>query len=486
MNAPLTQAELKAIEEFAHELKDNKEYMDPKKEKQEIVNRVINALPPVFQHAVIRVSEALNTPPEWALLSLLSTTATAIGTGTYIKRGGYSRVYGNLYNLIVAEQGAAKSPIVRILTNALKNIQLKLIRDFHQQMKDSENTEEKPVKKQIILKNETQENIIYRMKNHPKGVLWSPDELSTVLDKTYSGKDIVSFLLNAFENEMESQGRATKDDIDIETTYLSLIYTTQPHTAKKKFLTEKNLSNGFCARHLITSAKELEPTLNKKELQEGELSQYELAIEFLYHTLTESNPVEVTFNSDVKNFLNVLDYQSQIQRKETLSSALKGFYGKRVDRVLKVALNLHMMNWANSQQSGTGSYNKHILSLKCVETARDIVDMTIEDFKELLEESDEDVQDKLLHYITTLVKKDGKFTNDENFVFITVRHLLDKVRHPFKINSGAELEQLLRQCPELGYLDLKQGKGKRKTSVFYLSQELKDEIFSLIPLNTSL
>ena len=465
---------------------------------KEAVKNFIEALPKVLKEHVLKVGDTINVPYEYPLLGLLSCASICIGKDVVLL-DGTRKIYANIYIIIIGEQGLGKSPSIELMIVPLREKDKAFLEQFMNvkdelltEKKQAKNKEERQeIEEQIrslkkqknIVDDETIENLAIRMLNSPKGLLWSTDELATLLKKQHNGSGVEDYLIKAYANAPWEIGRKSADeDIDIPFTYLSTVTTTQPKTAEKILLKPELQGNGFIARHLISVIlpdDERSPELKKYKITATDEERYN---SFMLKLYEKSKTLEATIvlSQEAEEYLEYLEYYHQTQRQEEPSGVFKGFHGKIGERVRKVALILHMLQQAEILIKNL-PISKEI-SKEVIDVAYELVKhLTIDSLEKLFSRTSATEEDKMLETLIKMNKdlKVGQILNADNELQYVVKfdELFQRVKRRFK-NNRESLRENLKNCPNLGVLKKIQMQAKNNrwytTEVFAISSDIKE------------
>jgi hypothetical protein len=309
------------------------------------------------------------------------------------------------------------------------------------------------------------------------------DELATLIKLQCNGKSVTDFLIKAYSNKSWDIGRktgGTQSDIHIEIPYLSTVSTTQPATAKKILLTPELQGNGYISRNLISvilADDERTPEIYPYVLTDSDIENYN---EFMLSLYEKCNNMTISLSSDAKEYLAYIEYLHKNARQDEPSSVFKGFHGKMGEPIRKVALNLHMMQYADAFMRGK-TFDVHLISKEVIEASYGLVrHLTIDALEKLFGTISESEEDKMRDTLINMYR--GKQIHEWYEADITLRYyvtladLFDRTKRRFT-NNRELLRETLRNCPNLGMLSKARMQGKNgrwyQTEVFYISDEMQ-------------
>jgi len=443
-------------------------------ETPEGVRDFIEQLPITVKEFILKVGDALEVPYEYPLLGLLACASTSIGRDLFIKKG-QRKIFSNVYILLIGEQGLGKSPSAELPHAPLVHKDGKFleqyqndIEELQKQLDDAKNKEERrKIENQIknlvmpknVLDDETMENIPIRMLHTHKGLLWTTDEFASLVKKQFNGKSVTDFLIKAYSNKPWDIGRKTQENLHVPFTHLTLINTTQPDIAQKLLLTPELIANGFISRHLISVVlpdDEREPVLHPYELTEEDGESYD---DFMLNLYERSKRVAgaVTLSPEAKEVLAQFKYFHKIKRQEESMSVFKGFHGKIEERILKVALNLHVLKCAD--QWTRENVEVGMISEDTIRASYGLVKhLTIDALEKLFATHSETEEDFIREAIIKM-HKDNKThihydeaEKDYKIYYVTVEELFYRVRRHYKQSRPMLREALGNRCPNIGVL----------------------------------
>lgn len=463
------------------------------------IKNFIEMLPKVVKEHVLKVGDSLEVPYEFPVAGLLACSSVCIGKNICVKIGA-RKTYANVYIITIGEQGLGKSPSIDLMIEALTEHDQRYLTQFLndrdellRNKKDAKGREEKQeIQEQIdklekiknVVDDETVENIMgVRMVSSEKGLLWNTDELANMIELKCGGKSVTDFLIKAYSNRHWDIGRKTggvQGDIHIDISYLSTVSTTQPATAKRLLLTPELQSNGFIARNLLSvvlADDERTPELSPYTVDDSDLDRYNEFMSFLY-VKSKSLTKPIRLSESAESALDTIKYLHKVARQKDPTSVFKGFHGKMGEPVLKVALNLHMLRYADALMKGE-PFDAYSISKEVIEASYGLVKhFTVDALEKLFATMSETEEDKMRE---TLIKMNTEgeiaMQYDPDITgraYATFDNIYKRTRRRFNQNREM-LREALRNCPNLGMLSKTQLQGKNgrryTTEVFYISDE---------------
>ena len=336
----------------------------------------IEVFPSLFKDLINDCQKALNFPPDYTGLAVLSAISTIIGTSAkvQVKKGWYE--FAGLYASIIGNAGSNKTHPVTLAFKKLaeidrKNIEKhKILYNEYEEYTELNPTDkkatakvEKPTLIKSILHDFTPESLYQRLSENTRGCTVCSDELATFFEgmNQYSKGDQTSKYLSFWNNIPTTIDRAGKSlSMYIKQPYLGIIGGLQIRILTKIFTSNKT-NNGLLQRflHAFPDNTEKYP-INDNEINENILLKYD---EFIVNYL-EQNPI--VFNAETGNQDTKLYYWSdeaksyfyEWQRLNTLEvnknpDTLKGETISKFDNhFVRLALILQIMENSSSCQIG--------------------------------------------------------------------------------------------------------------------------------------
>jgi len=243
------------------------------------------ALPVVLRPFVETGAEAIQCPPDFVAVPLLTALGAVIGRTYVIEvKPGWQEPTA-LWTVVVGRPGTAKSPALRLATKPLSTLQRKLAeehaiqmdiydveakhhkKDFKRWERDQKSADnppaepEKPVSRRIIVSDATVEALAPIMLDNPRGIILFRDELAGWINsmnqyKGNKGGD-VQFFLSTWNGAPVIVDRKSQqgENINIPETYLAVTGSCQPEVLLRTLGRERQ-EDGFASRLLVCWPKE--------------------------------------------------------------------------------------------------------------------------------------------------------------------------------------------------------------------------------------
>ena len=345
------------------------------------------ALPKQAQVFCEAVSDAMQTPVDFAALGILGAMACAIGASTRleVKPGWIEQSV--LWLALCARPGAAKTPSLNACFKPIRGIQKELnlkhsqamttYREKLAQAKKDPTVElpTKPVDEFLLLGDVTQEGLVRTLSESPRGGAILSDELTGWLgshDK-YSGKgnDRQAYL-SLWSSLPLSVHRKLDGVISVNLPVLSVVGGVTPSSLPRL---HGNAEDGFLSRILIACPEERQGVYTKQGITTAQALAYGAFIRKLWELQPEHRdehgitPRTVFLSEDAEVLFE--SFYNEMQATLTgdaIPSLLRGTFSKAPSQVARIALVLH----CGRQVSGE-EHDPYRLSVDCLDGAIQIV-----------------------------------------------------------------------------------------------------------------
>jgi hypothetical protein len=251
----------------------------------------LEVLPPYFAEAVEQASRAYQTPVEIPAATLLALSGAMVGRSrAAVVKNGWTE-HPNLYVAIVSRSGVGKSPCMQALKRSIFRIEKerfdayqKALAQYQEEMearkrqsKDERGpAPEKPQYVQLYVEDATEEALTDALSGNPTGVLWSVDELASLLSNLSKyradGKSEgpKARLMSAYDSGPWKRTRKSGDNAFVKNACLSILGSLQPAVLPQLF-GDMDAASGFLPRFLFVRAEPQGPPLWTDEAFDGEL-----------------------------------------------------------------------------------------------------------------------------------------------------------------------------------------------------------------------
>jgi hypothetical protein len=322
----------------------------------------IHIFPKQVQKIITCYCSTLNLNIDYAAVTVLYAFSVALG-GHYslIVKRGWTEL-PTLFVALVGKPGINKSGPISIFTQPLEKLEKVLFKRFLEEystFKKSRSTKkendssvilEEPVRRQLVIKDATQEAMLKALYYNPHGFAGIYDELAAFLksfNKYKSGGGDEEVMLSLFSGKSISVNRKSSEPIFIEKPFVSIIGSIQPQVLIN-LLGNNKIDNGLTHRFLFA----FPDNVIREDLSDEDVPEY---IEELYQGFINRILISEFFLTDgfpgYKINLSKEGYDAyKIFRRrinETInnekSDAISGIYAKLDTYTLRIALILHVI-----------------------------------------------------------------------------------------------------------------------------------------------
>lgn len=354
------------------------------------LTEIIGKIPNQYSNLIEQASIYKRIPKEYLLSAILFSVSTSMGLTFYIKAMGYTN-YGNLYFTIVGSRGDTKSEALKLATKPLKITDDKTYDKFTIESKSfNAESDEEPIRKQILLQNSTIEAVHRTHKDNPNSIGVYIDEIYNLIYKMGStnsrdGVEWRTFLLQGYTNDYVDVGRVSTKSFRIKKTYPTLLGGIQNEFINKIFA-NGNLESGFVDRLLFTPKLSEKANLVRGLISSDVINNYNHSIKnILDYKQTSEMPEEkikkfkIALTIEAEN--RIFDYtQELINKQEEAGKIIQEYIAKMQISIHKLSLVVHLMNISESMD-----YTKKI-DLEVVELAILLNEYFFNNFQIVLEE----------------------------------------------------------------------------------------------------
>ncbi|MEO9144019.1 MAG: YfjI family protein [Ginsengibacter sp.] len=323
----------------------------------------IHIFPQQLQQIITSYCSTLNLNIDYAAVTVLYAFSVALG-GHYsltVKRGWVE--LPTLFVALVGKPGINKSGPISIFTQPLEKLEKDLFKRFLDEYStfkkgrgvkkengDLSAISEEPIRRQLVIKDATQEAMLKALYDNPHGFAGIYDELAAFLksfNKYKTGGGDEEVMLSLFSGKSISVNRKSSEPIFIEKPFVSIIGSIQPQVLIN-LLGNNKIDNGLTHRFLFAFPDHV----IREDLSDDDVPEY---IEELYQTLINRILISDFFQADGypahKITLSKEGYEAyKVFRRrinETInnekSDAISGIYAKLDTYSLRIALILHVI-----------------------------------------------------------------------------------------------------------------------------------------------
>lgn len=340
----------------------------------------VSSLPTFARSFVDEVTRSVGSVRSAVATSLLVAAAAAVGNSRVLRvKESYEEI-STLWGLMVAPSGFVKSPVFQLITEPINQIAEELL--AHPAPNEARDGwaggRRGPTPRRIVVSDATMEALVELMVNNPRGLLLQRDELSGLL-KSFDayrggrGADVENWL------SIHSGKRIIVDRVkfqgvgrNVPRPSVSILGTTQPVTLAACL--RGLIENGFLARWLLVGARPRVRKWTDAGVSRASTQRYTEILRRLLGVASAATPSDATspksivFSPDAQvAWANFFD-NTQLEIQE-VSPELGAAFEKLCAMAARIALVLHMLSWAESEDCEPGE----ILSAETLRKAISIV-----------------------------------------------------------------------------------------------------------------
>ena len=336
----------------------------------------VDAMPEVLRPFIETASEAIQCPPDFIGVPLLTALGGVIGRTHMIEVKAGWRESTALWTVVVGETGTAKSPALKVALKPLYEVQEKAFEEYSLEMdiytvdakkykkkykfwvNDKEDTKppedpKEPILQRIIVSDATVEALTPIMHDNPRGLILSRDELAGWINsmnqyKGGKGADIQFFLTVWSGGNVIVDRKNLSETINISDTYLAITGSCQPGVLMD-LLDEERQQDGFASRLLISYPRGIQRQWTDSGIEESVKQPVaQLFIKLYKLEMLEYNdeysPALVTFTpKGLEVFKEVMNVHFAQKNKYQLSGPILAHWAKMEGYIARMALIIHVI-----------------------------------------------------------------------------------------------------------------------------------------------
>jgi len=329
-------------------------------EEYKIVPFPEEVFPKEIRDIVNDYARALNINKDYAYGAILFSFSAAIGTSYILRvKKGWEEM-GNLFIALVGKPGINKSSPISIFTKVLETLDGALNDDYQTKMKEYRERKaskddtihlEEPIRRQIVIKDTTQEALLQALYHNPNGLAGIYDELGSFL-KSFNkyrpgGGGDEELILSIFSGKSISINRKNVEPLLIPNPFFNLIGSIQPQVLIN-LMGSNRVDNGLTHRFLFIYPQDIK----REDLSDDDVSSES---EELYDLLIKSiiKPKEILLGSRQTRKIalskGAMDVYKGFRRgineimNNEKSEAICGIYAKLDTYFFRIALVIHLI-----------------------------------------------------------------------------------------------------------------------------------------------
>ncbi len=321
----------------------------------------VEAIPEVLKPLVVEGARAIQCPPDYIAIPLLTCMGGAIGRTRVLQvKEGWEEPTA-IWTVIVGRTGTTKSPAFELATEGLKEIEQGWLEDYLKQSKEqrSEDADE-PLLKRIIVSDTTVEALGPVMRDNPRGIILLIDEMSGWMDsmnqyKGGKGSDYQFYLTAWSKGAWRIDRKHMKTSIIIPKTYLAVTGTVVPGVLQKLLDRERQI-DGFAARLLISYPPEVDEQWTDKGVEDSirgpviELQKKLLRLGF--QEGKRNKPKVIKFSKEGYGaFREVMVDHLEQYKRYGLEEALRAHWAKMKGYAARLSLIVHLIRLHSGETS---------------------------------------------------------------------------------------------------------------------------------------
>jgi len=309
----------------------------------------VEALPSVPEAYVEAASSALDVHPAFVAVPLLSVLSSGVGAAARLQLKRSWEEPATLWTAIVAPSGSTKSPALRHALRPVYRHEREALEKYEAAMDryDPDSDEQKPVRKRYRTGDPTPEAVVQILKDNPRGLLLSRDELAAWIgsfDRYSSGAADLQFWIELWNGVQVSRDRVGDGNVTVSNPAVPLTGTIQPETLKEK-IGELHFQSGFASRLILCRPPVKPKTWTEADVTQDLEDRYGRLLCTLYaleEKMETGDPFHVGLSSGAKEKWVPFFNQINERRHRDVRSNDRAARAKTVNHAARLALIFHL------------------------------------------------------------------------------------------------------------------------------------------------
>jgi hypothetical protein len=372
------------------------EIMQILKQTNEKYDKAINPFPvevypQAMQQIITATNESLNFPVDFIGASMLYAACVAIGNTFRVEVKTGWQESAVLYLALVGRPGTNKTHPLQFALRPILEHDNGTYQEYEKQKKEydraakatkkdngqvEDDEPEKPVLKQILLRDTTPEALALAHKYNKRGIGVYSDELAGWFKNfnRYNKGSEMEFWLSAWSSTAISINRKTSEPIYISMPFISVAGTIQ-NGILNELAKDNRAENGFIDRILFVMPDNLQkPYWNDTELKQAFIHNWEgiisnlLSVELPIDNTLSPTPDILRLTEEAKGVFSAWQRINTDECNAAENEAISGIYSKLELYVIRLALILELLAWACNEG------NRQEVGLKAMQGAVKLVE----------------------------------------------------------------------------------------------------------------
>jgi hypothetical protein len=317
----------------------------------------LSAFPARIHDYITEINKAFNFPIEYIastilfVLSLINAKSTKI-----IPKEGWEES-SVLWLALIGKAGAAKSPVIKMITKPIMALEKKANLNYDQQLadynalsKEAKAVQSPPTRVNFFTQDASIESLMQLHSENPRGIGICNDELSSWwgnLDRYQSNSEGV--YLSAWDGSGNKINRLSRDSIYIDEMYVPVLGGTQP-SKLQSLASDGRDSSGLMARILFCFPDNIRKgRWNKSNLNPSYAVYWENILLMIYERQADSNQ-RIPISKEAYEILEVWQHANAEQVDELGEGLQAEMFNKAERQCLRIALLLQVLYWACGEE----------------------------------------------------------------------------------------------------------------------------------------
>ena len=277
----------------------------------------------ILYHAM-EISQSYQCPLEFVLMPIINVFSSIAGNSVILNDGKFKNTPAHNI-VVVAPSGSNKSQPMKYALKPLQALNYDLYQDWKAKKREwnkdkSENKEDEPKLKQIIISDSTPEAKNQALCENANGILEYSDEIATKMNNVgrYSNTKDFSAELSLWDGTDVIVNRKGEDTIVIRHPFYSVMGTIQPSIITSVFGASNLVNSGYVQRWLwVYPDICIFPQYNDSEISQKKVEAYEKSVRNYYEVIERTTYLEVNLSDEAKELYK--EYYNKLQDKKTVA-----------------------------------------------------------------------------------------------------------------------------------------------------------------------
>ncbi|MCS3632673.1 hypothetical protein GGP55_003295 [Salinibacter ruber] len=326
-----------------------------------------DSLPSTPREYVKAASEALDVPPAFLAVPMLSVLSAGVGASAQLRLKRSWREPATLWTAVVAPSGSTKSAALQHVLRPVNKHEREALQSYEAALErhDPDGDSPRPVRKRYRTGDPTTEAVVRILDDNPRGVLLARDELAAWLgsfDRYAHGAADLQFWIEIWNGVQVSRDRVGEGNVTVSHPAVPLAGTIQPSTLIEK-MGEIHFQSGFASRLILCKPPVTPKTWTEADVTPEVEDQYGRLLRTLYaleDRMEDGAPAVTHLSPKAKEaWISFYDTENERLYRET-DDATRAARAKAINHGARIALIFHLCRVAVGERE-PGPVDRQIL-----------------------------------------------------------------------------------------------------------------------------